>query len=673
MKRLMFGRGRIKTPVVTPPANPVAVLSTNIINIIATEGIPVASGNPIAITNSGGGTLTGVSISVIGGATWITPSLSGSGNNYSISYTNTVHANPAGVASTIIRVSFTNPGLSPIDINVSATTYPATSSTNIPIKLYRRDGITTNARFYMNVPLKRGMLYPADILARKVALTISGVEQSIYCEETRGGHYDGSVRSIHIQLDVAHNNNAAGVDATVVLGNVRTTNDLTRAATNEASLFSGSGSTYTLRTAGLPTSVDYLCDSRITFCSLRPRYLESSLEQAHTDRMKTMLNAIRSTELGATNNQSSYDIGIGCFGYWCKTGDVDEFFEGVRRMRWFAEYEIGSPTDTTYNPNPNIYGESIYTGISTFPNEKHSMRYYSYASAYLMTSYGVFYSVVNMISQHRDKPVRASAISSSGSTGYISQSYHFRFNLMNFRPFFAAYFIDANRKVSTPSYGNRFRVFQTEMIWAIDALEVRRMVTNDHKNGLVGQASTAVYDKLPDGSPYPGAQNGDGWNFQNGYFVSALIDLKDEVMDDPRLDDFIKTNVTKFCENIISPGSPGSYGMAYAFNGTAGSETNSSLYHAEFRGNDSYWLPFMITGTAYCKNKWPTDIVNGKTFGQWYDICIAAVNMTNVSNTWKNFGEYYAYAIQASYYANGGQPQSPPTIRASSNPTTWPS
>lgn len=663
------GSSFFSTP--TPPVAPVLSVSQTSKTIYATSGIPVGSGTPITIFNSGGGTLTGVNVSVLSGGAWFSPSLTGAGNSYTLDGSNTVHGNSVGSALIVLRVSCTNPGVSPVDINITGVTSAAAALTNVAVQLHRRDGITSSARLYGNIPLQPGMLFQSDVDARKVALTISSVEQAIYCESTRGEHSDGSLRAIHIQLNIAHAGSA--VDATVVLGNVRTTTDLTRSATNESALFYDSGSgVKRLRTGILPTSVDYLCGTYITFMPLLPRYQETAAEQAWTNLLKTWVNIVRGLEWMAGNSQSSYDHCIALLAYWCKTGDSVEYFEAMDRARWYLDYTVGSPTATETTPRTNVYSDPEYTGSDTAPAEWHSQRYFNYAAAYLLTSHATFYAAVNMAAQQRDKLDRNFAIASAGNNGYISSGGFPRFNLMSMHAAFLGYVIEANRKISSSSYGNRFRNFAVEYVWMYDAIDLRKQVRAGHMNGITGHAST-----VPAEPTQIGSQVGDGVHFQTGYFTQFIIRSLDEVLGDSRADTWIKKNVNLFCENITTGGTSG-YRITYRYNDIQGPETDPTLYGGDYRGGVSYYLPHWITSLAYCKTKWPADVVNGKTYSEWYDECIKTSTMSSLTpssgtaNAWKNIGEYWGYTMDASYYAHGNLPRSPSTMRSIPNHTTWP-
>jgi len=654
-----------------PGLPPVLSVSNTSRTIYATSGIPVASGYPITVFNSGGGTLTGVAVNIISGGSWITPSLSGAGNTYSLDFTNTIHSNAVGSAVIVLRVSCTNVGVASQDITVTGVTSAASASNTIAVELHRRDGVTSSARLYGNVPLPPGYLFQSDVDAGKVQLKISGVEQAIYCESTRGKHTDGSLRSIHIQVNYAHSGTA--VAAQVVLGTTRTTTDLTRSATDLTSLYYDSGGgIYRLRTAILPTSVDYLCGTYCTYMPLLPRYLETSREQGWTDLLKTWVNIMRTTEVGAGNSQSSYDHCIALLAYWCKTGDTVEYFEAMDRALWYSQYTIGSSTATEMTPRLNVYGDAYFTGPDQKAAEWHSQRYFNYAAAYALTSFAPYYACVNHIAQQFDKSTRAFAIASAGNNGYIAQSGFPRFNLQSMHAAFLGYVLEANRKVASSSYGNRFRDFKTEYIWMYDAIETRRQVRVGHMNGITGHGSN-----IPAEPTQIGSQPGDGVHFQTGYFTQFLIRSMDEVLGDSRLNAWIEKNVNLFCENIVTGGTSG-YRVQYRYNDLQGPETDATLYGGDYRGGVSYYLPHFVTSLAYLSQILPAATVNGKTYAQWYDEVIKTSTMSSLTpsagtgNAWKNIGEYWGYTMDASYYAHGNLPRSPSVMRTVPNHTTWP-
>jgi hypothetical protein len=678
MGLFLFRAGKRRRAALTaapPPPDPglptVLSVSNTTRTLYATTGVPVASGYPITVYNSGGGTLTGVAVTIISGGSWITPSLTGAGNTYSLDFTNSVHSNAVGSAVIVLRVSCTNVGVASQDITITGVTSAASVSNTIAVELHRRDGITSSSRLYGNVPLPPGYLFQADVDAGKVQLKISSVEQAIYCESTRGKHIDGSLRSIHIQVNYAHSGTA--VAAQVVLGTTRTTTDLTRDSTNEAALYYDAGSgVKRLRTAILPTDVDYLCSTRITFTPLLPRYQETAYEQAWTDLLKTWVNIVRSAEVMAGNSQSSYDHCLALLAYWCKTGDTVEYFEAMDRARWYLDYSVGSTTATDTNPNINVYGDAAYTGAAPLPAEWHSMRYGNYCAAYLLTSHATFYAAVNRRTQAYDKSTRAFAIASAGQNGYISQSGFPRFNLQSFDGLLQGYMLEANRKISSSSYGNRFRDFANEYIWAYDAIEARQQVRQGHMNGITGHGSN-----IPADAGQIGSQPGDGVHFQTGYFNFFLLRSLDEGLDDSRVDAWIKKNMNLYLENIVT-GSTSGYRVQYRYNDLQGPETDATLYGGDYRGGVSYYLPFIATSLAYASNVWPADVVNGKTYAQWYAEVLKTSTMSaltpsaGTANAWKNIGDYWAHTMNASYYAHGGMPRRPTTMRTVPNHTTWP-
>ncbi len=603
----------------TPPVVPILSVSNTTRTIYATSGVPVASGYPITVFNSGGGTLTGVAVNIISGGSWIAPSLTGAGNTYSLDFTNTIHSNAVGTAVIVLRVSCTNPGVASQDITITGVTSAASASNTINVELHRRDGITSSARLYGNVPLPPGYLFQADVDAGKVQLKISGVEQAIYCESTRGKHADGSLRSIHIQLNYAHSGTA--VTASVVLGTTRTTTDLTRSPTTESDLYYDSGGGIKrLRTGILPTDVDYLCSTHITFMPLLPRYQETAREQGWTDLLKTWVNIMRTTEVGNPNSQSSYDHAIALLAYWCKTGDTVEYFEAMDRARWYIDYTVGASTATEMSPRLNVYSDAAYIGPDQKAAEWHSQRYFNYAAAYLLTSHAPFYACINQIAQQFDKSTQAFAIASAGNNGYIANSGFPRFNLQSMHAAFLGYVCEATRKIASSSYGNRFRDFKTEYIWMYDAIAARRQVRAGHMNGITGHGSN-----IPAEPTQIGSQPGDGVHFQTGYFSQFLIRSMDEVLGDSRINAWIEKNVNLFCENIVTGGTSG-YRVQYRYNDLQGPETDATLYGGDYRGGVSYYLPHFATPLAYLAQILPTAVVNGKTYAQWYDECIKTCN-----------------------------------------------
>ena len=88
-----------------------------------------------------------------------------------------------------------------------------------------------------------------------------------------------------------------------------------------------------------------------------------------------------------------------------------------------------------------------------------------------------------------------------------------------------------------------------------------------------------------------------------------------------------------------------------------------------------YTLPEVVTGCAFLKNLYPSDVVNGHTYAEWYAIVVDPANTqkTFLTWNWKLIGQLYGRHQGAPSLFIDGLPGSlPASIRVPTNHTTWP-
>jgi len=679
---------------VSPPPTPTMALSASSVTWSATEGSNATRSATITVTSSNGATLGTTTVGTVTGTASSAISTSVSGHDVTITFN--VGSLAAGSYGATVPILDSLASNSPQNVTlsitvdpVSSTTYDVTASVNL-LASTAGAGVFVGGGF----PLRQGDLMPSDLTARKFAVFVSGVEQSVYVEAMPGRFPDGSVRAVLVQF-VYDIPSSTPIAAQVKLRTTRNTTDRAKVSMTPDVVWAVTvggvwGEDGDIKAKLLPTDPTYLCATDATFQPLIPSSQMTAAEVARFDTFaQARASSLRTQTLNKLSSnistfQSTYDSPRALFAMWQRTGDVAWYQDAMRLLYRLIEWVFPAPNYAGFSANPNVWGEVRFTQSSNADwQEWHSQRFWSYAAAWQLSGYAPFYTRLNAAHQSGNPSSRSSysgAVTINGALGYINQNYGIRPNVYLAWRHLAAYVIGANRRSTSPSgNGNRDMNFPAELPLIVEAWYVNQWNrVGDWRNGVVG-----IYYGNTDGAnqspPAPHAE--DFPTFQLSLANAFLMTYEREVYADARIPGMIKANVTALLNNTKALVSGeqgygyGTYGAPYWMNRTAAGTGAAT---------SSYFV-MDAAAIAYCAAKWPSDVVNGATFATWYNRAIDPGNNANVIDPggqkydwdrwergWKIFGEQFGNSQCGPYFMRNGVPTGPSTINSLAVPTSWP-
>ena len=684
----------VNMTVPSSPAVPTMALSQASVQLTASEGGSTVSAQ-VVVSSANGEALGATSVGTITGAGAAAFSTSVAGKVVTI--TGTVGARTAGVYSATVPILDSLASNSPQNVTVDFTiTAVGTPTSVVQSQIINwASPVGSQSLFCSGWVFPPGYFTVADHAARKFSLWIGGVEQSIATKLKPGLHPDGSVRAIDVQFLHTPASSSPTL-AEVRLGTTRGTTDLAWTTTTKDHHFVEQAAQawgVDAEPTGklLPTDVAYLCACDAAFMPLQPATEDdavstgrfTTLLQQMAAQMET-LTANRANSLVPQRFQSTYETPRALIAAWCRTGNAN-LLRYALRLGWrLLEYGHPVPSYTKFSPHPNVYGETRMLGTSDANvgfGEPYTLRYVSYAACWQLSGYATFFTEVNRWHQQHNsaaREVRSTALALSGDTGWITQNYIIRSNTINILPAIVAYMIGANRRMTTQSgYGNRDMNFPVAFSLYLDALQNVTYAKGDYRDGFVGQNPAATDNNTVPAGQFP--------NFQVEIINAAVLMLFErEVYADPRIANWIKTNTSIVLQNVKALNGtavPPSRGYGYTDSGlglpySATDVAGQGKADCDFFGH-------ITASLAYCAAKWPTDVVAGATFRQWYDRAADYKNNADVSSVqqfdwskWdrahKVFGEMFGVQQCAPYFLNYGVPAGAPAVQTVTPPTTWP-
>jgi len=215
------------------------------------------------------------------------------------------------------------------------------SGDTIELQITRLDGGTGTALVSNGIPLTPGLLRPGD--ESHVALTVGGVEQSVYVEPLRGRHPDGSLRAILLQF-------RSDVGGAPVAGNLIVGSSVTRSTSDIAKT---PVTWMEPQAVALPTSPHYLVGTWI---------VGPTIPVSETPAIPSFFQTYESEfqsygDLHWTNEPASwdpwtadyYDRALLWYAWWARTGDVEYWVRGTETAYYYHQWLAGADYDTQPN------------------------------------------------------------------------------------------------------------------------------------------------------------------------------------------------------------------------------------------------------------------------------------------------------------------------------------
>lgn len=533
--------------------------------------------------------------------------------------------------------------LPPLDFALQeAGTAPPSSSDIIQAEMWRDDGASGTGDFISGILLEPGQLTDADVAAGKPKVYLDGAPRPRHIAKLRGRHEDGSLKSVLLKMTES------------CLANGTRAVEIRLAETNDAGTLPYTRVTEAMvRPGGLrridATDPAHLCQTRVTGLPLVP---DDDMLLAEREYWRTLRDAVMGelVGLGFPNSRggaAEYSGPQAFIDAHCQSGNrahvrnalaytwarpVDNNVNGLAGGINYYTPSLGSNAtlEAVVNPDGRTGGVN---GDGGRPNEQYSLPAMSFAALYLLTGYRDFYSIVASCFQAGAK-LQGSDVT---STYYVRTDAGVRFNVgkNGLAWMIAAHHIDATVPVADGNGAGAVIDFSLLATRWVDALLHHAWVKGDYRDGLVG-----IRDTVNDTPLVGGVPTGVAGQFPMFQFVvinNALIDLYTKVRADPRIPGMVKTNVDIVLKNC-SMQTWGTYAHPYSLPAGSTPDTSGTT-------GDRYTFAEHAKSVAFCAKFYPSTVVNGATYEQWY------VRMTRTTATlfpglqweWKLMGQYWGW------------------------------
>lgn len=426
-----------------------------------------------------------------------------------------------------------------------------------PGKLWRFDGTAAVTRCSAGWPGTPGMFTDATI--PNVRGFVDGVEVPIAVQALRGKHPDGSYRAIGVQVRTV----ASFVKRAFRLeiwSTARSVGNTLAWIEPTQEVPGGEDATdwpaVVHKAVIAPTDPAYLCNTFVALQPLMPATEDVASVAAWTATMEAQWTA--SIANGTNGGTAIYDHALGCWAYYCRTGDRAWYEWAYKWGVVLGGPEPGSSStaqtiDFTLSDNPGtptndaIWNPEGLTGSNSSggsPNEQHSLRLWSSVASYWMTAYR--------------QPMRYVARQANRATAYVtslatadnllSSQYSLRFNFgRSINAILAGYLVEATTEIASSgdvAAGNLDNYPQM-FSWVLSVLENNEYALGDYRDGMVGLKSSTT-DVVginqvgdPGGSPVGAASD---WQlFQTAVVAEFSMIYYDLVDDDPRIPVWLET------------------------------------------------------------------------------------------------------------------------------------
>lgn len=516
----------------------------------------------------------------------------------------------------------------------------------LDVVIQRFDGGSGTMRVSCAIPLPPTGPYAmtaADIAARKGTLLIAGSEYACLLVATKARHQNEAVMSAIIQLDIALNTGSP-ISAKFRPQQTRTLSDPS---------FTTVTGTMAAGNAGvLPTDPAYLCS---TECTLQPMIPASQFTAEETAWFITWFaNVQTQMDLAWTNDEgtgATYQVGRAFLSHWCVTGNVQSWNKGMRIIeRWQRRY-LASPPSTGETTTMATFDHGIGYILSGYET-------YFVGVGKWAHLYGGVGSPCGLIYSSQINASYPGYNSGSGMAGVVASGGH-RQNMVPMFPLLAAHRIDAKRTNGTfTTYLSNGAgvVFATQMGYRINALIANQWNGTGYRDGMTGLLTSFRLNGVDE---FP--------TFWLSIVNACYRDYYHNVHGDTRIPALIKANFDIMLSQVKSipvafPNYAGGsrHGIPYLMNDTVTPTTDPNDV-------DSVLFCMFQADAAFLSRFYPSDVVQGATYLEWYNRMIIPANVDILNNLaynrWKNFGEALGWNYSAPFHRSGTSYTPPAVIR----------
>lgn len=496
---------------------------------------------------------------------------------------------------------------------------PADAATVINAEVVRYQSGSGSTFVSSGFPFPEGLVTEAHIEAGTIKVVVDSTEVAANITALRGRHRDGSIRSALIQFTI---DNMAQND---VLTATVTVDDGVRTYTDPAYV----RPTYThVENCNviLPTSNTYLVSTNLVLRNL----LVEGAGSAAEEKLYTTLAEDRAINLATSRDQkASYETGSGLLALWCRTGDKTHFKKAVDFVLYNLPYNTGDVSCSSsqwINPDGRPMGNSSCGK----PNEHFYPRNLTYAQMYLMTGYRDFWGIVAFLHQFNMGWTDSQA-DADINVIKSSQWDQPRFQYQNgYGGLIAATMVGASAP-ATIDWPTHNEDFADQFNWVFTAMKTHEWNLGDYRDGTIGTRDDSVRYAV-----YVAT-------FQHLFPLHFMIDYYLYYHADSRIPAMVKETLDAIIMNfqVLESGDV-SYGKD---GGSWGSPTWGHPYNFDNpvqTAAEPWSLPSYARFLAFVLKTSGEATVNGKTYSEWYDICINTGNISPINVLdwwWKHFGQ----------------------------------
>jgi hypothetical protein len=338
------------------------------------------------------------------------------------------------------------------------------AGTEIDAVVYSGEAGTGTKQISSGFPLPEGLVTEQDVIDGKIVVKVTGTEVAANVTALRGRHNDGTLRSVLIQFEYAISEDAT-VNATVTVGGaVRAYEDPAYVLPTKTMVQNNN--------VILPTDTTYLCSTHVALQALLPvGGGDGDEEEFYTAFAEDRFDWLLSYDNLGT---ASYDHPRACIAHWCRDGDIKWQKQAIEdALSWMTyNWPSADPEDSCDGAaivNPDGETSSNSCGI---PSEWHGPRSYSFASAYLLTGYRDFWSVVAYLCQYGLGNGREDDVTKIVTTIFDGASDQPRYNYSTrYGHIVPAVLIDATVPVDGTNWTGRTHIWTDVVSWVADGLE----------------------------------------------------------------------------------------------------------------------------------------------------------------------------------------------------------
>lgn len=637
----------------------------------AVEGGSPSSSQFITITGVGTLPFAGVMVSEVGGdASWLSTIITMiTPQQYKCEVIIDSDAELAGDLTKTLRFTDANQTNAAQDavVNVHIDAIIPGLYTSFPVVLASNSGIGSGlvVGALPVGPVAPYVITEQDVLDRKIALWIAGVEVPIWCEAQHGRWFTGSGGSSKLRgLSIRTIYNIPSVGIPIVgevrVGVVRATTDLLTAAVAVTQ------AEWDKERILVSSDVAQLCESFAGLQPLLPYSEENAANQANTDWIIDRFNKIKLKERNAEISAgATYEHVRVMFQLYMKTGDLTYYFEARHRAHYGLRAVMADPSNPNVIPNTNEQGWA--GGNLTTDGQQpewQALRYIGMNAAYRFTGCINFYNGVcppinaqfaNNTTFLSGAGTAASPYTGAGGDGtwaVVHPTYIGRFNVRYLFNAILGVASDATKRFrSTGGYGSPAQVpsnqWPIRLPWILDAFERHIYTLPDYRAGMVGNRQTSTNGGTLPASNVP--------LFQMAITAHLLRMYHYNVFPDPRC----LTWIQKLCDIqiassfLLQAGDSGfgvaTYGYHYMLDSTSGRGAGVA---------EPWSLPMWAASHAFVYAK-----TGNALYKTWHDRCIDPANSadSHLGFTWtvqtplKLFGELFGDQMDASYHIQEGE------------------